>query len=114
MRKLWLHIILLFVAAAGFSQTYDFKNYSVENGLAQSQVNCIFQDSKGYMWFGTNDGGVSKFDGKTFKNFSTVNGLLSNTVYSITEDKNLNIYFSTYGGLQIKSRFKDVFIDTTN
>jgi len=114
MRKLGIYIFLFFLVATGASQTYDFKNYSVENGLAQSQVNCIFQDSKGYMWFGTNDGGVSKFDGKTFKNFSTVNGLLSNTVYSITEDKNQNIYFSTYGGLQIKSRFKDIFIDTTN
>ena len=114
MRKLWLHIILLVVASAGFSQTYDFKNYNVEDGLAQSQVNCIFQDGKGYMWFGTNDGGASKFDGKTFKNFSTGNGFISNTVFSITEDKNQNLYFSTYDGLQIKNRFRDIKIDTTN
>ena len=114
MRKFWLHIILLFVATTGFSQTYNFKNYNVEDGLAQSQVNCIFQDSKGYMWFGTNDGGASKFDGKVFKNFSTGNGFISNTVFSITEDKNQNLYFSTYGGLQIKNRFADIKIDTNS
>ncbi|HXD93715.1 MAG TPA: two-component regulator propeller domain-containing protein, partial [Bacteroidia bacterium] len=82
MRKIWLHIILLFVATTGFSQTYDFRNYNVEDGLAQSQVNCIFQDSKGYMWFGTGGGGLSMYDGKTFKNLSPGNGAISNTVYS--------------------------------
>jgi len=114
MRKLWLHIILLFVAAVGFSQTYDFKNYNVEDGLAQSQVNCIFQDSKGYIWFGTGGGGVSKYDGKTFKNFAPSNGSISNTVYSMAEDKNQNLYFATYDGLQIKSKYKDIRFDTSN
>ncbi len=113
MRKLWLHIILLVLATAGFSQTYDFKNYNVEDGLAQSQVNCIFQDTKGYMWFGTNDGGVSRYDGRTFKNFSTGNGFISNTIFSIDEDKNQTLYFATYNGLQIKGRFTNVFIDTS-
>jgi ligand-binding sensor domain-containing protein len=114
MRKIWLHIILFFVATVGFSQTYDFRNYNVEDGLAQSQVNCIFQDSKGYMWFGTGGGGVSKYDGKTFKNFTPGNGAISNTVYSIAEDKNQNLYFATYDGLQIKSKFKDIRFDTSN
>jgi ligand-binding sensor domain-containing protein/serine phosphatase RsbU (regulator of sigma subunit) len=111
MRKLWLYISLFFVAAA-HAQTYDFRNYNVEDGLAQSQINCIFQDSKGYMWFGTNDGGASKYDGKIFKNYSTGNGFISNTVFAITEDKNQTLYFATYGGLQIKGRFTDIIVDT--
>ena len=114
MRKLWLHIIFLFVAVAGFSQTYDFRNYNVEDGLAQSQVNSIFQDSKGYMWFGTGGGGISRYDGKIFKNFYPGNGCISNTVFSITEDKNQNLYFGTYDGLQVKSKFKDLRFDTSN
>lgn len=114
MRKLWLHIVLLFVAITGFSQTYDFRNYNVEDGLAQSQVNCIFQDSKGYMWFGTGGGGLSIYDGKTFKTFSPSNGSISNTIYSIVEDKNQNIYIATYDGLQIKNKFKDIRFDTSN
>lgn len=114
MRKLWLHIVLFFVATAGFSQTYDFRNYNVDEGLAQSQVNCIFQDSKGYIWFGTGGGGLSKYDGKTFKNFSPGNGAISNTIFAIAEDKNQNMYFATYDGLQIKSKFKDIRFDTSN
>ncbi|MHB8259956.1 MAG: two-component regulator propeller domain-containing protein [Bacteroidia bacterium] len=113
MRKAWLHIILFFVAVAANSQTYDFRNYNVEDGLAQSQVLCIFQDSKGYMWFGTGGGGASMYDGKTFKNFTPENGLLSNTIYSITEDKNQNLYFGTYDGLQVKGKFKDLRYDTS-
>jgi len=68
--------IFLFVAAKLSAQTYDFRNYNVDDGLAQSQVFCIFQDSKGYMWFGTNGWGASKFDGKKFKNFTVTNVLL--------------------------------------
>ncbi len=114
MRKLWLHIGLLFVALTINAQTYDFRNYNVEDGLAQSQVLCVFQDSKGYMWFGTGGGGASMFDGKTFQNFTPENGLLSNTIYFITEDKKQNLYFATYDGLQIKSNFKDTRFDSTN
>ena len=113
MRKLCLYIGLFLVAFAAHAQTYDFRNYSVEDGLAQSQVMCVFQDSKGYMWFGTGGGGASMFDGKTFKNFTPENGAISNTIYSITEDKQQNMYFATYDGLQIKSTFKNIRIDTS-
>ena len=113
MRKLWLHISLFFVALATNAQTYNFKNYNVEDGLAQSQVLCVFQDSKGYMWFGTGGGGASMFDGKTFKDFTPENGAISNTIYSITEDKNQNMYFGTYDGLQIKNKFQDLRFDST-
>jgi len=114
MRKPWLYIILFYTTVTTYAQTYDFRNYNVEDGLTQSQVYCIFQDSKGYMWFGTNTGGVSKFDGKTFQNYTPENGLLSTTVYSIDEDKHQNMYFGTYDGLQIKGKFKDFRFDTSN
>jgi hypothetical protein len=42
-----------------------FERLSVEHGLAQSTVNCILQDSTGFMWFGTDDG-LNRFDGYSF------------------------------------------------
>ncbi len=45
-----------------------FNNLSVKNGLSQNTVYCIEQDSKGFMWFGTQTG-LNRFDGKNFKNF---------------------------------------------
>lgn len=113
MRKLLLYIMLL-LALITKAQTYDFRNYNVEDGLAQSQVMCIFQDSKGYMWFGTNGGGASRYDGKNFKTFNTANGCISNYVYSVAEDKNNDLYFGTYDGLQIKNGGKSVKLDTNS
>lgn len=113
MRKIIVYIFLLLRAAAS-AQTFDFHNYNVDDGLAQSQVYCIYQDSKGYMWFGTNGGGASKFDGKTFQTLTTANGGLSNYIYNITEDKDQNMYFATFDGLQIKGPYKDIRFDSTS
>src|ERR1700758_584534 len=101
MRKYYLHIIVFLFATRISAQTYDFRNFNVDDGLSQSQVFCIFQDSKGYMWFGTNGGGASKFDGKKFQSFTPANGALSNYVYCINEDKSQNIYLATNNGVQI-------------
>jgi ligand-binding sensor domain-containing protein len=112
MRRYCLYIILFFTGVAN-AQTYDFRNFNVDDGLAQSQVFCIFQDSKGYMWFGTNGGGASKFDGKKFQSFTPANGALSNYVYCINEDKNQNMYFATSDGVQITGKYKDIRLDST-
>jgi len=70
-----------------FSQSYIFNNYNVQQGLAQSKVYAVIQDSKGYLWAATDDG-VSVFDGKSFQNFSAKDGLATGSVTAITEDKN--------------------------
>ncbi len=95
----------LLCASAGFSQTYNFKNYSVEEGLAQSQVLSVFQARNGLMWFGTNSGGASNFDGVKFSSYTEKNGLLNNVIYSICDDKQGNILFGTLNGLSIFNGF---------
>ena len=42
-----------------------FKHLSLREGLSQSTVNCMFQDEKGFMWFGTQDG-LNRFNGYEF------------------------------------------------
>lgn len=80
------------------SQSYNFKNYSAEQGLPFVQVYAIFQDSKGNLWTG-GYGGLSKFDGKTFTNYSPKNGLANHWVTSISEDPQGNIWIGTISGL---------------
>ena len=46
-------------------QRIRFERISLEQGLSQSTVHAIFQDSEGFMWFGTNDG-LNKYDGYNF------------------------------------------------
>jgi len=41
---------------------------SLEQGLPQSQVMSLYQDSKGFMWIGTK-GGLCRYDGKNLKNY---------------------------------------------
>ena len=57
------------------------------------------EDSHGNLWFGTEGGGVSMFNGKTFTHFTEKEGLSNNIVYSILEDQNNNIWISTEMGL---------------
>ncbi len=58
-------------------------------------VHCIFEDSQGRMWFGTN-GGAYVYDGKSLTNISEKDGLCSNAVNSILEDKDGNLWFATH------------------
>ncbi|QEC76255.1 hybrid sensor histidine kinase/response regulator [Mucilaginibacter ginsenosidivorax] len=39
-----------------------FRHISNEQGLSNSTITCIFQDSRGFMWFGTRDG-LNRYDG---------------------------------------------------
>lgn len=80
------------------AQQYSFINYSIENGLAQSQVQTIFQDDKGYLWLGTY-GGLSRYDGKSFVNYSKEDGLLDNRINYIIESPDHEIYVATLGGI---------------
>jgi len=43
-----------------------FEEISIEQGLSQSAVFCIFQDSRGFMWFGTEDG-LNRYNGYGFR-----------------------------------------------
>ena len=71
----------------------------MEDGLAQAQVLSICQDKNGNIWFGTNSGGASRYDGNKFVTFSENDSLVNNVVFSITQLKEGNLLFGTNGGL---------------
>lgn len=93
--KHYLLLLLSFTLFTINAQQYNLKNYIPKNGLASSIVLNVFQDSKGYIWFATQGGGVSKFNGKEFKNFTKNDGLLSNDITCISEDSDGNIWVGT-------------------
>lgn len=92
--------VLLSVSSL-YAQQYNFRNYSVAEGLPQSQVYAICQDKRGFIWFGTRGGGVTKFDGLTFTTYTENDGLGSNFINTIIEDKSGNIWIGTEAGLHI-------------
>ncbi|HEY1038391.1 MAG TPA: two-component regulator propeller domain-containing protein [Bacteroidia bacterium] len=83
----------------GFCQQFNFRNYSVKDGVAQSQVYSLLQDSRGYLWMGTRGGGITRFDGLNFKTLTIKDGLVNNYVFCIKEDRNKNLWIGTNNGL---------------
>ncbi len=97
MKKLSLIFSFLFIVNIAFSQSIQFKNITINNGLLSSTIYCVFQDSKGFIWFSTPNG-VNKYDGKTFESFTSDNGLSDNEVLKIKEDSKGRIWFLTFNG----------------
>src|SRR4051812_9506698 len=95
--KYLLSFLLLLLTFLLNGQNQIFKNYSTKDGLPSSEVYCVKQDSRGFIWFGT-DGGVSCFDGYVFKNFTTENGLVDNTIFEIQEDYKKRLWFRSLSG----------------
>jgi ligand-binding sensor domain-containing protein len=107
LRFVLFSICIFYFGNAG-AQLYNFKKYNTKNGLANSTLNSVIQTENGYLWFGTQGGGLCRFDGKDFKTFTKLDGLISNDITSIVEDKNHNLWIGTvegvclFDGLQFK------------
>jgi len=80
----------------------EFEHVSVEDGLSQSSVNVILQDSRGFMWFGTNDG-LNRYDGYEMVSHHTdpleTYGIGHETVTALVEDQSGHLWIGTRGGL---------------
>ena len=100
--KLLTCILLTFVTFNSGAQTARI--YTSAEGLANSHIHDIFQDSKGFIWFAT-ENGLSRFDGIKFNNAtfdrSRTNSIASNTVRAVFEDCMGTFWVGTSAGLQI-------------
>ncbi len=78
-----------------------FDRYSLEQGLSQSSGNCILQDSKGFLWIGTEDG-LNRFDGYGFRIYrhdpEEPHSLSNSHISSLFEDPSGVLWVGTYGG----------------
>ncbi len=90
-----------------FPQSY----YSVNEGLSHNDVTTIFQDSKGYIWFGTKEG-INRFDGYDFIVYKTsTSDVSSNHITTIFEDSNRDMWIGTQdGGINRFQPENDTFI----
>lgn len=108
---IWL--IVTFCAVTAQNEQFSFEHISIEQGLSQSSVTSICQDSRGFMWFGTYDG-LNRYDGITFKVFKfqpdDSTSISHNGIISIFEDHKGNLWVGTYGGgLNLYNREKESF-----
>ena len=71
MNKNIVVLIFLFVCiqVQSVAERYAFKHITMDNGLSHNQVNCIYRDADGFMWFATASG-LTRYDGYTMRVFS--------------------------------------------
>ena len=101
----WLLALLIIALPVNIhglkNKNVRFEHFSLKQGLSQVSVNCILQDNKGFMWFGTQDG-LNRFDGYTFKVFKrdpdNPNSLSHNYVRTMIKDKSGNLWIGTDAG----------------
>lgn len=78
-----------------------FEHLTLEDGLSQSNVLSILQDSRGQMWFGT-ENGLNAFNGYEFRTYyrerGNANSLSSDFVFDVVEDSKGDLWLATNGG----------------
>jgi ligand-binding sensor domain-containing protein/serine phosphatase RsbU (regulator of sigma subunit) len=91
--------ILLLVNSILWGQQFNFQNYNVEEGLPQSTVYEVFQDHDGFLWIGTDGGGLCRYDGYRFKIYGKREGLNANVVRKVAQDSSGILWVATNNGL---------------
>ena len=92
-----IFLLLLMLGGSSAAQQPFSINYQAKEGLFSNYIYFVYQDSKGYIWVGS-DIGVSRFDGSSFTNFNTAHGLSDNEVFSMLEDHKGRLWFATLNG----------------
>ncbi len=91
-------ILILILTAPVQSINMTFRKYEVNDGLSENTIQCIIQDNRGFMWFGTNDG-LNRFDGNEFKIFkheiNNNKSIGNNFVISLFQDIDNKIWVGT-------------------
>ena len=93
-----LAAVLILCVSTHLAERLPIKTYTVADGLLRDNVFKIKSDSRGFLWFCTNEG-ISRFDGYAFTNFTTDDGLPDRHVNDFLETRNGTILIATNTGL---------------
>lgn len=105
MNRTLIILISLFLATTLFAidtKSYKFEYITTEDGLSQSTIESLYQDSRGLIWIGTRDG-INRYNGRTFDIFThdnkDTNTIGEGWVNTICEDHHGNIWIGTNSGI---------------
>ncbi|MDN5285306.1 MAG: response regulator [Mucilaginibacter sp.] len=97
-------LLLMQVYAFAQSSQYQFSHLDIKNGLSHNQINCIYKDTKGFMWFGTLSG-LNKYDGYKLKIYkhsaNDITTLDDDCILNITEGPENKLWIETRSGFNI-------------
>jgi len=94
-------ILLFSTFAAAQSDVVNFRHYGVADGLSDNNIRCLYFDSHGFLWIGTNEG-LNRFDGEEFFHYKKGSGerfsLSGNVITDVIEDEETNLWIATRDG----------------
>ncbi len=79
-------IVLALSIHIALAQQYPFVRYGTADGIAQNYITDIAQDHRGFLWVGTGDAGVSRFDGTEFVTFDKHSAAIPVNVTALATD----------------------------
>lgn len=104
--------LLLAISFTLSAATPHIQQLGIKDGLSNNEVRTIFQDDRGYMWFGTYDG-LNRYDGYEFKiyrsNPNRSDAIIHSFINAIAEDRDHNIWVGTRQGISILNTLEDKF-----
>jgi len=107
-----LVFLILFACFSISLEAERVRIFTPDDGLSNSHITNIFQDSQGYIWIAT-ENGLNKFNGYSFTAYSEQpddsTSLKGNYVYSVFEDSHGNFWVGTTRGLFRYDRNTDSF-----
>lgn len=116
MKKFSFYFFFLLSLPTIGQDNYRFGHVGIEEGLSHPDIGAIFEDSRGYLWIGTQDG-LNKYNGSHIEIFKPTpddpNSICHKRIKSIVEDRNGNMWFGTGQGLSMYFQKEDRFINFT-
>ena len=104
-------VVLIFSFPGVAQAPSRFDRLSIVNGPVNPRIRCFLQDSRGFMWIGS-EGGLSRYDGQKVKTYvydpDDPAGHWPHAVFDMIEDKKGNIWFCGQGISVYDSR-RDAF-----
>lgn len=104
MRSCYISALLFLLMSTTLNAQLRFKHLGIAEGLSQSSVYCLYQDSKGFIWIGTFDG-LSRYDGYNFRHFKYDQtrpfSMSSNEPIALGEDSEGNLLVGTSLGMDL-------------
>ena len=96
---LYVSFLFFLLSAKGYSAAsdtltndYSIDQFTATDGFVSSEIYSIIQDQQGFIWFGTAENGVMRYDGKNVKLYEAssdaVKGLSHNDAGNLMLDKN--------------------------
>lgn len=77
----------------------DLRCLKVDQGMLSALVICIVEDAEGFLWVGTDGGGISRYDGHHFLHITEQEGLVNNRVNAMVFDSMGHLWIATFHGL---------------